>query len=134
LVWIPVRWKARPTDDQPRLLVVAQVHPRVGLGLRFSGSFCSVTASIGTPGAPVLLHEAHEVLRVGRVGPRVVLEAPPGERVVGLRPRGLDGVAMIFRLAFRRSAWRRSGRISARSWAIEKCFNRKSVCPGPTSS
>ena len=37
---------------------------------------------------------------------------------------------MTFRPGFRRSAWRSSGRISARSWAIEKCFRRKSVWPG----
>jgi hypothetical protein len=54
--------------------------------------------------------------------------------LVFIHAGGLHGVAMIFSAGFSARAWRSRGRISARSWAIEKWRNAKSVSPGATSS
>jgi hypothetical protein len=63
------------------------------------------------------------------------LKRPPiSESLVFIHAGGLHGVAMIFRFGFSARAWRSSGRISARSWAIEKWRRPKSVCPAGTSS
>jgi hypothetical protein len=59
---------------------------------------------------------------------------PTSESLVFIHAGGLHGVAMIFSAGFSARAWRSSGRISARSWAIEKCRSAKSVCPAGTSS
>ena len=77
---------AEPADE------LAPPAPRAGrcrgsrAGCRFCGSFCRVTASIGTPAACVGLHELHQVVGVGLVDPGVVDQPAADQRVVGLHP------------------------------------------------
>jgi hypothetical protein len=87
-VWIRARWNAADGDDQPRLLVVAQVHAGIFARVAVLGLVLQRDGVDRDAGAPVVLDEAHEVARVRVVDPRIVLEAPADERVVGLHPRG----------------------------------------------
>ena len=79
--------RAADRDDQPGLLVVAQVHPRVGARIAVLGLVLQRDGVDRHAGAAVLLDEAHEVARIGVIDARVVLEAPADQRVVGLHPR-----------------------------------------------
>jgi hypothetical protein len=80
--------RAADGDDQPRLLVVAQVHPRIGTRVAVLRLVRQRDGVDRHPGAAVLLDEAHEVARIGVVDERIVLEATADQRVVGLHPRG----------------------------------------------
>ena len=73
--------------DQPRLLVVAQVHARVAARVAVLRLVLERERVDRHARARVVLHEPHEVARVGVVDARVVEEAPADQRVVGLHPR-----------------------------------------------
>ncbi len=68
--------RAAHCDDEPGLLVVAQVHARIGARIAVLGLVLQRDRIDRHAGAAVLLDEAHEVARVGVIDARVVLEAP----------------------------------------------------------